>query len=217
MQHLLVLSRGIDTVTAAIGRRVSWLVLAAVLVSAGNAVIRKVLGTSSNVWLELQWWLYGLVFLLASPWTLARNEHIRIDILSSRFPRAVRGAIELGGHVFFLLPVCAILTVLSWPFFLSSAPSAAELRAHAAAFDPAHMGSWLGGFFRLGEQSPNAGGLPQWLGKGLIPLAFALLFVQGVSELIKRTAIVLGVLPEPGAGGGYHAAAIEMPERPEEN
>ncbi len=172
MRGLLALSRLIDAATQRLGEWVAWLVVAAALISAGNAIIRKLFDLSSNAWLELQWWLYAAVFLLAAPWTLRLNEHIRIDILSQRFPRAVRNAIEIIGHVFFLLPMAAIVVWTSWPFFLVS--------------------------LAQNEQSSNYGGLPQWPAKFLIPLAFSVLFVQGVSELIKRIAIMRGELDEPG-------------------
>jgi len=181
MQALLALSRGIDATTRAIGRSVAWLIVVAALISAGNAAVRKALDISSNAWLELQWWLYAAVFLLAAPWTLALNEHIRIDIVNERLPRWMRNAIEIVGHVFFLLPMAALVTYTSWDFFVT-------------AWDQ-------------NEQSPNYGGLPQWPVKLLIPLAFALLFVQGVSELIKRIAIIRGGLPDDRADAGHPAAA----------
>jgi TRAP-type mannitol/chloroaromatic compound transport system permease small subunit len=181
MRGLLALSRRIDAMTARLGEWVAWLVVAAAVISAGNAIIRKLLDTSSNAWLELQWWLYAAIFLLAAPWTLQLNEHIRIDILNQRFPRRVRNAIEIIGHVFFLLPMAAIVVLTSWPFFLTS--------------------------FAQNEQSANYGGLPQWPAKLLIPLAFAVLFIQGLSELIKRVAIMRGELSEPEHGAGHPAAA----------
>lgn len=180
MKELLALSRAIDRVTGVIGRSVAWLIVAAALVSAGNAVVRKVFDWSANSLLEVQWWLFAVVFLLAAPWTLAVNEHIRIDIVNSRLSRTVRNVIELTGHTLFLLPMAAMIVYTSWLFFASS--------------------------FAQNEQSPNAGGLPLWPIKALIPLAFALLFAQGLSELIKRIAIMRGDLDEPVAHGGYHEA-----------
>ena len=181
MRDLLELSRRIDAATRRLGQWVAWLVVAAALISAGNAVIRKLFDTSSNAWLELQWWLFAAVFLLAAPWTLALNEHIRIDILSQRLPRAMRNAIEIAGHLLFLLPMAAIVVWTSWPFFLAS---------------------WA-----QNEQSSNYGGLPQWPAKFLIPLSFAILFIQGVSELIKRIAIMRGELTESELGVAHPAAA----------
>jgi TRAP-type mannitol/chloroaromatic compound transport system permease small subunit len=161
----------IDATNAWIGRRLSWLILAAVVVSAVNAVVRKVFDTSSNSWLELQWVLFSVVFLLCSPWTLLNNEHVRIDIVNSMLPKRVRNSIELVGHAFFLLPLCIILVITGIPFFLKS-----------AAID---------------EQSWNTGGLPQWPAKSLIMLAFALLLLQCLSEFVKRVAVMRGLIPDP--------------------
>jgi TRAP-type mannitol/chloroaromatic compound transport system permease small subunit len=185
---LLKLSRGIDALNARIGKSLSWLVLVAVLVSATNATVRKVFDTSSNAWLELQWVLFGVVFLLCSPWTLRANEHIRIDIVNTLFPKRVRDWIEVVGHVLFLLPLTLIMMVTGLPFFLRS--------------------------FEIREQSLNAGGLPQWPAKSLIFIAFLLLFLQGVSELIKRVAVMRGLIADPHeAGGSFHTAAEAEVER----
>lgn len=180
MQALLALSRRIDAATRLIGQSVAWLVVVAALISAGNAVIRKLFDISSNAWLELQWWLFAAVFLLAAPWTLALNEHIRIDILNERLPRWARNAIEIVGHVFFLLPTAALVAYTSWSFFLAS--------------------------YDQNEQSSNYGGLPQWPVKLLIPVAFAILFVQGISELIKRIAVIKGDLPDHMLDAGHPAS-----------
>ena len=185
MRGLLAVSRWIDATTRVIGQSVAWLIVAAAIISAGNAVIRKIFDLSSNAWLELQWWLFAAVFLLAAPWTLALNEHIRIDIVNERMPRWMRNAIEVIGHVFFLLPMAAIVTYTSWGFFVSS--------------------------WQQNEQSSNYGGLAQWPVKFLIPLAFALLFVQGVSELIKRIAIIEGDLPDDKLDAGHPAGHLEVP------
>lgn len=187
MQALIALSRAIDWLNGHIGRWVAWLVVAAAVISAGNAVIRKLFDTSSNAWLEAQWLLFGMVFLLAAPWTLSVNEHIRIDVVSTRLPLSVRNAIEIIGHVFFLLPIAAVVVYLSWPFFVTS---------------------WL-----QNEQSLNAGGLPQWPAKLLIPLGFALLFVQGISELIKRIAIIAGYDLKNGSRNGG-ADVVRVGEKP---
>jgi TRAP-type mannitol/chloroaromatic compound transport system permease small subunit len=180
MRALLALSRGIDAATRLIGQSVAWLVVVAAVISAGNAVVRKLFDVSSNSWLELQWWLFAAVFLLAAPWTLALNEHIRIDIVNERLPRWVRNTIEVIGHVFFLLPTAALVAYTSWGFFLSS--------------------------YEQSEQSSNYGGLPQWPVKLLIPVAFALLFAQGISELIKRIAIISGDLPNDKSDARHPAA-----------
>ena len=171
---LLPLTRAIDRINTWIGKHVAWLILAAVLVSAVNATVRKVLDTSSNAWLELQWVLFSIVFLLCSPWTLLQNEHIRIDIVNNMFPKWLRNTIDVIGHAFFLLPLCIIMVMTSIPFFWRS---------------------WL-----IDEQSGNAGGLPQWPSKSLLMIAFALLFLQGLSELIKRIAVMRGIIPDPHEG-----------------
>lgn len=181
MRLALAFSRAVDAATTRLGRWVAWLVVVAALISAANAIIRKLLDTSSNAWLEAQWLLFAAVFLLAAPWTLSSNEHIRIDIVNSIMPNWARQAIEVIGHALFLLPVAVVMVYTSLPSFLVS--------------------------YHQNEQSPNAGGLPQWPAKALIPLAFTILFVQGLSELIKRIAIIRGDLAETQSGGGHHASA----------
>src|SRR3954447_24680261 len=114
------MSRGIDTFTRWTGKRLAWLILVAVVVSALNAIVRKAFDTSSNSWLELQWVLFSVIFLLCSPWTLLNNEHIRIDIVNSLFPKRVRNIIDLVGHIFFLLPLTLVMMITGWPFFLRS-------------------------------------------------------------------------------------------------
>jgi TRAP-type mannitol/chloroaromatic compound transport system permease small subunit len=171
MDLLLKLSQGIDAVNRRIGQFFALMVLLAILVSAINATVRKVFDLSSNAWLELQWVLFSMVFLFCAPWTLQLNEHVRIDIVNSMMPRPVRSMIELIGHALFLLPLTIIMIVTSVPFFLES--------------------------FRLNEQSFSAGGLPQWPAKSLVMIGFALLAMQGVSELIKRIAIMRGIIPDP--------------------
>ncbi len=173
MQALLKLSRAIDAVNLKLGKWVAWLILVAVLVATVNAIIRKVFSTSSNSWLELQWYLFSAVFLICASWTLLANEHIRIDIVNNMFPKRVRDWIDLLGHAFFLLPFTIVVIITGWPFFTAS--------------------------LAVNEQSTNAGGLPVWPVKFLVPLAFALLFLQGISELIKRFAVMRGVIPDPHA------------------
>lgn len=187
MQSLLGISRVIDKINGAIGRWVAWAILLAVIISTVNAVIRKLFDVSSNSWLELQWVLFGVVFLLCAPWTLLSNEHIRIDIVNSLLPKTARNWIDIVGHVVFLIPFTIIMIVTSIPFFWRS--------------------------LLLNEQSLNAGGLPQWPGKFLLPLGFTLLFFQAVSELIKRVAIMRGDLQDTASGGGHHAAAEEEAAR----
>lgn len=173
MQSLLKLSRGIDAFTRWVGKRLAWLILVAVIISAINAIVRKTLDMSSNSWLELQWVLFSIVFLLCSPWTLLDNEHIRIDIVNNLLPKRVRDMIDVIGHLFFLLPLCVVMIITGGPFFWRS--------------------------YQINEQSGNAGGLPQWPAKSLIIIAFAFLFVQGISELIKRIAVMRGLIPDPHA------------------
>jgi TRAP-type mannitol/chloroaromatic compound transport system permease small subunit len=182
MNGLLAVSRLIDRTSGAIGRSVAWLIVAAAIISAVNAIVRKTFDWSANSLLEIQWWLFAVVFLLAAPWTLAVNEHIRIDVVNSRLSTRTRNIIELVGHVFFLLPTAAMIVYTSWIFFATS--------------------------FAQNEQSPNAGGLPLWPIKVLIPVAFALLFIQGLSELIKRIAIMRGELAETRAHDAYHDIAV---------
>ena len=187
MKTLLRFSRAVDAVNTRVGQIVAWGILAAILVSAANAVVRKVFNTSSNSWLEIQWILFGAVFLLCSGWTLLSNEHIRIDIVNGALPKRLRNWIDIVGHLFFLIPVSFLLAYLGWPFFWRS--------------------------LMQNEQSSNAGGLPVYPSKFLIWLAFTLLLVQGFSELIKRIAIMQGRLQDTTSGGGHHAAAEAEAER----
>jgi TRAP-type mannitol/chloroaromatic compound transport system permease small subunit len=183
---LLSLSRVIDAINFRIGKILAWLILAAVIVSAVNAVIRKVFDTSSNSWLELQWVLFGAVFLIVASWTLLENEHIRIDIVNNALPQRVRNIIDIIGHAFFLLPLTIIMIITSYPFVTKSV--------------------------LLNEQSMNAGGLPQWPAKMLVLIGFVVLFFQAISELIKRIAVVMGLIPDPyhNAGGLKAAAEAEV-------
>jgi TRAP-type mannitol/chloroaromatic compound transport system permease small subunit len=182
VQSLLAISRVIDAVNTRLGKWVSWLVFVVVIISAANATVRKVFDTSSNAWLELQWILFGVIFLVCSPWTLLSNEHIRIDIINNLFSQRVRNIIDVIGHAFFLIPLCIIMIITSYPFFMRS--------------------------FLIDEQSFNAGGLPQWPAKALVLIGFVLLLLQGISELIKRIAVMRGLIPDPYVSdGGIHAAA----------
>jgi TRAP-type mannitol/chloroaromatic compound transport system permease small subunit len=181
VRGLLTLSRVIDAVNLRIGKWVAWLIVAAVVVSAANATVRKVFDTSSNAWLELQWYLFSAVFLLCASWTLMANEHIRIDIVNNLLPRRLRNWIDVLGHAFFLLPFTVVMVVTGWPFFKAS--------------------------WRVSEVSTNAGGLLVWPIKFLVPFAFVLLFFQGISELIKRIAVMRGLIPDPYAGSGSSAEA----------
>lgn len=183
LNALLPATRAVDSANTWIGKRVAWLILAAVVVSAVNATVRKIFSTSSNSWLELQWVLFSMVFLLCSPWTLLSNEHIRIDIVNNFLPKRMRDTIDVVGHAFFLLPLTIVLISTSVPFFLRS--------------------------YEINEQSGNAGGLPQWPSKGLIMIAFALLFFQGLSELVKRIAVMRNLMPDPHATQ-MHALEAEV-------
>jgi TRAP-type mannitol/chloroaromatic compound transport system permease small subunit len=219
LQSLLKLSRGIDAFTKWTGKRLAWLILLAVIVSAINAIIRKTFDTSSNSWLELQWVLFSIVFLLCSPWTLLDNEHIRIDIVNGLLPKRVRNIIDLIGHILFLLPLTVVMMVTSLPFFLRSAPHGGDLATAFTRFPSIFADSplqwlpnlwhWWQGVISLGEQSNNAGGLPQWPAKSLVFIGFLLLFVQGISELIKRIAVMRGLIPDPHERDGGTLAAIE--------
>ena len=183
LKALLPMTRVIDTVNTWLGKRLAWLILAAVVVSAVNASIRKVFDTSSNSWLELQWVLFSIVFLLCSPWTLLANEHIRIDIVNNLLPKRLRDTIDVVGHAFFLLPLAFIMIITGIPFFLRS--------------------------YEINEQSGNAGGLPQWPSKALVMIAFTLLLLQGLSELIKRIAVMRNLIPDPHATQ-VHALEAEV-------
>ena len=162
MKTLLTLAQLIDRMNLRIGRAMSWLILATVLISAGNAIMRKAFQLSSNAFLEIQWTLFAAVFLLAAGYTLLKNEHVRIDILSSRRSPRVQAWIDIIGGLLFLLPLCALVLYHAWPFFLTS--------------------------FSAQEWSNNPGGLMLWPAKLMIPLGFSLLGLQGLAEIIKRIA-----------------------------
>ena len=171
MPLLLRLSRGIDKINDWIGHVVMWLILAAVIISSGNAVIRKAFNMSSNAWLEIQWYLFAAVFMLGVGYVFLRNGHVRIDIVSSRLSKRTNTINDCLGIVIFVIPLCVILIDLSWPFFYRA---------------------WVSG-----EISQNAGGLVRWPVILLIPVGFGILLMQSVSELIKRVAFLQGHLPEP--------------------
>jgi TRAP-type mannitol/chloroaromatic compound transport system permease small subunit len=183
LQSLLTMSRGIDAFTRWVGKRLAWLILVAVVVSALNAIVRKSFDTSSNSWLELQWVLFSIVFLLCSSWTLLDNEHIRIDIVNNMLPKRMRDSIDVIGHAFFLIPLTVVMIITGGPFFMRSV--------------------------EINEQSGNAGGLPQWPAKSLIIIGFTMLLVQGISELIKRIAVMRGLIPDPHASQ-VHAIEAEV-------
>ena len=171
MNALLKLSRHIDALTERIGKSSIWLVLIVVLVSAGNALMRYTISYSSNSLLEIQWYLFGVIFLACSGYTLLRNEHVRIDLIAGRFSRRVQAWIDIFGILFFLMPMAIAILVLSWPVFI-----------HA---------------FESGEMSNSAGGLIIWPARLMVPVGFLLLIVQAISELIKRVGFLKGLCPDP--------------------
>ena len=187
MKLLLAVSRAIDALNQRVGRLVLWLVLVMVLVSSGNAVSRYAFNLSSNAWLELQWYLFAAVFLLCSGYTLLHNEHIRIDVVSSRLSRRTQVWIDIFGTLFFLFPLSITILCLSWPIFVNA---------------------WVSG-----EISSNAGGLIRWPARLLVPMGFFLLTLQGVSELIKRIAFLKGLIPDPVE---KHASVAPEPLRSDE-
>jgi TRAP-type mannitol/chloroaromatic compound transport system permease small subunit len=182
MAGLLAFSRLIDTVNEAIGKWISWAIFVAVLVSAGNAVVRKTFNMSSNAWLELQWYLFGAAFLLAAAYTLKQNEHIRIDIVYGLFSRRVQHWIDLFGHVFFLMPFVILMIVYFTEYVELS--------------------------YRTQEVSSSAGGLILWPAKSLLLVGFAQLGFQGISEIIKKIAIMTGNMDDPTPFISAHEQAL---------
>ncbi|MBM3386953.1 MAG: TRAP transporter small permease subunit [Betaproteobacteria bacterium] len=170
MNQLLTWARGIDALNLMVGKCTGWLILLTTLISAGNALVRKIFDTSSNALLEIQWYLFAAVFLLGAGYGLLRNSHVRIDFISSRLTDRTRNWIDFWGIVLVLMPFCLVSIVLSWPLFTQALVS--------------------------GEMSQNAGGLIRWPAFALIPLGFFLLMLQGVSEAVKRLAFLKGVGPD---------------------
>ncbi|HEX5675978.1 MAG TPA: TRAP transporter small permease subunit [Azonexus sp.] len=173
MTLLLKLSQLIDWLTERVGKGAFWLVLIMTLISAGNAVVRFIFNYSSNGLLEIQWYLFAAIFLLCSPYTLQKNEHVRIDVISSRFSPRGLAVIDIIGTLFFLLPMVVVVLWLSLPLVAES--------------------------YKINEYSANAGGLIRWPVKILLPIGFALLALQGISELIKRIAFLAGLISDPNA------------------
>lgn len=171
MTMLLRFTRAIDAVNRAVGWLAMWLILAATLISAGNAVVRRVFGTSSNAWLEVQWYLFAAVFMLGGGYAFLRNAHVRIDFISSKLSASARNWIDVLGIVVFILPLCVMMIKLGWPLFERA--------------------------WESGEVSSNAGGLVRWPVYLLIPAGFALLALQSLSELVKRIAFLTGQGPDP--------------------
>jgi TRAP-type mannitol/chloroaromatic compound transport system permease small subunit len=171
VKGLLALSRAIDALTERIGRFVYWLILVVVIISALNATVRKLFNYSSNAYLEIQWYLFSFIFLIGAGYTFLRNDHVRIDIITARLSPRAQNWIDVFGIVFFLFPMAIIVGYLSWPLFMDS--------------------------FVRHEVSTNAGGLIIWPARIMVPIGFALLLMQGVSELIKRVAFLQGLIPNP--------------------
>ncbi|MFN6961405.1 MAG: TRAP transporter small permease subunit [Rhodocyclaceae bacterium] len=188
MDFLLRTSKLIDALSQRIGAMTLWLVLAAVLISGGNAIVRKLFQTSSNALLELQWYLFSAVFLLGAGYAFLKNAHVRIDFVASRFSPRLRATIDIIGILVFLLPFCYLIFAQSWTLFVKA--------------------------WESGEMSQNAGGLIRWPAYLLMPLGMALLGLQAFSELIKRIAFLRGSIPDPTAHA--HGAASELEEWAEE-
>ena len=187
MKLLLKISSLIDWINERVGHGLMWLILAAVLISAGNAIVRKAFNMSSNALLEVQWYLFSAVFLFGSGYAFLKNIHVRIDFLSNRLSPKTRSWIDIIGIIVFLTPLCLLLIFLSWPLFVNA--------------------------WESGEMSQNAGGLIRWPVYALIPIGMTLLLMQGVSELIKRIAFLYGLIPDPLAHGEHsenaHAEQIQ--------
>jgi len=186
VQALVRLSRLIDALNERVGRTVYWLVLAMVLISAGNAIVRKLFNMSSNAFLELQWYLFSAVFLLCAGFTLLRNEHVRIDVIAGRLSPRAQAWIDVLGTIFFLMPMALVFLWLSWPVFVRT--------------------------FTHNEISTNAGGLWIWPARLLVPIGFTLLALQGLSELTKRIAFLTGAGPDPVKRHDAHAAEKALAE-----
>ena len=186
MSSLLSLSRLIDRLNERIGQAFYWLVLVTVLISAANAIVRKVFNYSSNGLLEIQWYFFSAIFLFLAGYTLLRNEHVRIDVISSRLSKRAQTWIDILGTLFFLLPMAILLMWLSWPVFVDA--------------------------YQRNEVSTNAGGLIIWPARLLVPVGFSLLVAQGISELIKRIAFLRGLIPDPSEKHVAKTAEEELAE-----
>jgi len=182
MKTLLRFAHGIDALNERVGRLVSWLILLAVLISAANATVRKLFNVSSNAFLEIQWYLYAAVFLLAAGYTLKHNEHVRIDLIVGRLGPRAQAWVDILGTLLFLMPMVLLVLYYGWPFFLSS--------------------------YHSQEWSSNPGGLIIWPAKLLIPMGFTLLLLQGIAEIIKRVGFLLGM--EPAEKQHHFPAAEEL-------
>ena len=186
MGALLKFSKAVDWLNAQVGRWVIWLILASTVISGVNAVVRKAFNTSSNAYLEVQWYLFAAAFMLAAGYTLLHGEHVKIDVIASRLSKRKQIWIDVIGFAFFLTPMCIVILYYAVPFFLQG--------------------------FRSGEMSSNAGGLIRWPVYLMMPLGFALLFLQGLSELIKRVAFLQGRIPDPTVKVVAKSAEEELAE-----
>jgi TRAP-type mannitol/chloroaromatic compound transport system permease small subunit len=186
MHALLKFSKAVDWLTSQIGKYVIWLILASAVISAVNAVVRKAFNVSSNAYLEVQWYLFAASFLLAAAYTLLNGEHVKIDVIYSRWSKRAQMWIDVIGFAFFLTPFCMAILWFSIPFFLKG--------------------------FSSGEMSSNAGGLIRWPVYAMIPLGFGLLLLQGWSELIKRLAFLQGLIEDPTQKKSEKTAEEELAE-----
>lgn len=186
MSPLLSLSRWIDKFSEFVGRWVAWLVLAAVLISTANAIVRKAFNTSSNAFLEIQWYLFAGVFLLAAGYTLLRQEHVKIDVIVGRFSKRVQIWVDIVGLACFLMPFVVVVFAMVMPLVINA--------------------------YTSGEMSSNAGGLIRWPVYALLPLGLLFLGIQGISELIKRVAFLKGLIPDPTIKAGAKSAEEELAE-----
>lgn len=183
---LLRIAQVIDALNLNVNRVVIWLVLLATLVSAGNAVVRYAFNTSSNAWLELQWFMFSAIFLLGAAYTLQKNGHVRVDVLYSRYPPRLQIWVDLLGGLLFLIPTCIVIIVTTVP--------------------------WVSNSIKIMENSPNPGGLPWWPVKLLLPVAIFLLLLQAISEVIKRIAMLTGHLPPTQYIPDEEAEILELKE-----
>ena len=184
MNALLAFSRAVDAMNERIGKVIYWLVLAAVLISATNAIVRKAFNTSSNAFLEIQWYLFSAIFLFCAGYTLLKNQHVRIDVITGRMSKRAQAWIDIMGTLLFLMPMAIVIMVLSWPVFIQA--------------------------LQRGEVSTNAGGLIIWPARLMVPIGFLLLVLQGWSELIKRVAFLKGLIPDPSEKQSDKSAEEEL-------
>jgi TRAP-type mannitol/chloroaromatic compound transport system permease small subunit len=184
---MLKFSSAVDWFNDHVGHLLRWLILAAVLISAGNAIVRKLFNISSNAYLEVQWYLFAAVFMLGAGYAFLRNAHVRIDFISNKLSKRTNAIIDALGIVIFVIPLCVILIDLSWPLFVTA--------------------------YQTGEMSSNAGGLIRWPVMLLIPLGFAILLLQSLSELIKRIAFLRGITAEPVSVEPGHNEVEELAEQ----